>query len=77
MSTFYSSNKKPKYINLHSTKWHKIHLVSMQNDASVLDVLGFLCPIIRNCQKKLRKYECNLFFLIDLRQTVTFVFQVF
>lgn len=55
MSTFYSSNKKPKYINLHSTKWHKIHLVSMQNDASVLDVLGFLCPIIRNCKKKIEK----------------------
>lgn len=76
MSTFYSSNKKPKYINLHSTKWHKNHVVSMQSDASVLDVHCFLCSIIRNC-RKLRKYECILFFVIDLRQTVTFRFQVF
>lgn len=31
MSTFYSSNKKiPNILILHSAKWHKNHLVSMQ-----------------------------------------------
>lgn len=30
MSTFYSSNKSPNILILHSAKWHKNHLVSMQ-----------------------------------------------
>lgn len=68
--------KKPKYINLHSTKWHKNHLVSMPSDASVLDVQCLTCPIIRHC-RIMRKDECILSFAIDLWQTVTFRFQVF
>lgn len=76
MSTFYSSNKKPKFINLHSTKWHKNRLVSMQSHASVLDVHCFTCSIIRHC-RIMRKYEYILFSGIDLYKTVTFRFQVF
>lgn len=40
MSTFYSSNKSPNILTLHSAKWHKNHLVSMQY---IVYILGIHC----------------------------------
>jgi hypothetical protein len=45
---------------LHSTKWHKSHLVSMQYIASILGLHYFKYYIIKNC-RIMKKSECIVF----------------